>query len=149
MGDRMSAPMRAITILQPYPFAILRGWKRMECRSWLPPKSAVGERIAIHAGLSTAKLLDPAVRAFFWKHGELWPDDLPLGAVVGTALLTNRVLLKSRSPWFRNAGEKYGWMLEEPFQLPRPVAARGNQGLWWLPDDVLDDVRGQELNRGA
>jgi hypothetical protein len=39
-----------------------------------------------------------------------------LGAVVGTAKLAG-VVTSSSSPWFAT-GEKYGWQLEEVFQLP-------------------------------
>jgi len=41
--------MKCITLHQPYASLIACGTKRCETRSWAPPKSMIGERIAIHA----------------------------------------------------------------------------------------------------
>ncbi len=42
--------MKAITVAQPFAWAILEGHKRVENRTRAPPQSLLGERIAIHAG---------------------------------------------------------------------------------------------------
>jgi hypothetical protein len=42
--------MKAITIWQPWATLILQGAKPYEFRGWKPPKSLIGQRIAIHAG---------------------------------------------------------------------------------------------------
>ena len=40
----------ALTIWQPWASAIVRGFKRIENRKWVPPPGVVGRYIAIHAG---------------------------------------------------------------------------------------------------
>lgn len=43
--------MRALTVRQPFAWAIAHGHKPVENRTWAPPLGAVGERIAIHAAV--------------------------------------------------------------------------------------------------
>ena len=40
----------AISIRQPWAWAILKGWKKVENRTWKPPAKAVGSRVLVHAG---------------------------------------------------------------------------------------------------
>ena len=42
--------MKAITLIQPWSWAVAHGGKRVENRSWFPPKAMLGQRVAIHAG---------------------------------------------------------------------------------------------------
>lgn len=42
--------MKAITIWQPWATLIVQGAKPYEFRRWKPPRSLIGQRIAIHAG---------------------------------------------------------------------------------------------------
>ena len=42
--------MKAITLWQPYASLLVAGRKPHETRSWPPPDSLLGARIAIHAG---------------------------------------------------------------------------------------------------
>lgn len=42
--------MKALTIWQPWATLIMIGAKPYEFRSWKPPRSLIGERLAIHAG---------------------------------------------------------------------------------------------------
>lgn len=42
--------MKALTLLNPWAQAIAYWGKDVENRTWAPPASLVGERIAIHAG---------------------------------------------------------------------------------------------------
>ena len=44
--------MRAITLYQPWASLIAEGYKRNETRGRRPPEAAIGERLAIHAGLN-------------------------------------------------------------------------------------------------
>lgn len=43
--------MKALTVWQPWATLIAIGAKPYEFRGWKPPKSVVGQRIAIHAGM--------------------------------------------------------------------------------------------------
>lgn len=42
--------MRVITLQQPWESLIVRGVENIETRSWAPPRSLIGQMIAIHAG---------------------------------------------------------------------------------------------------
>jgi hypothetical protein len=42
--------MYALTILQPWAWAIATGLKSVENRTWRPPDAAIGQLVAIHAG---------------------------------------------------------------------------------------------------
>lgn len=42
--------MKALTIWQPWATLIVQGAKPYEFRGWKPPRSLIGQRIAIHAG---------------------------------------------------------------------------------------------------
>jgi len=50
--------VKALTLWQPWSWAIAHAGKRVENRTWAPPASVIGQRVAIHAGL---KLDDEAV----------------------------------------------------------------------------------------
>lgn len=52
----MSAPLKALTIWQPWSSLIMIGAKPYEFRSWLPPKSLVGQRIVNHAAARKMRL---------------------------------------------------------------------------------------------
>ena len=52
---------------------------------------------------------------------------------------------ESESPWF---GGPVGWVLSDIIVLPEPVPCRGAQGLWDIPDDVLEKMRAQFRQNG-
>ena len=80
--------MKALTLHQPYATLIARGQKWYETRSWQPPVSLYGQRIAIHAGTSR-KSLQWLQRQPFYAELEASLDltDLPVGGIVATAVL--------------------------------------------------------------
>lgn len=43
--------MKALTLHQPWATCIAQHGKRVENRTWAPPPSIIGQRIAIHAGM--------------------------------------------------------------------------------------------------
>lgn len=47
--------MKALTIWQPWASLIMIGAKPYEFRSWKPPRSLIGERLAIHSGARPVK----------------------------------------------------------------------------------------------
>ena len=57
--------MKALTIWQPWASLIMAGAKPWEWRGWAPPRSLVGQRIAIHAGARKVGRLD--------HHKFAWP----------------------------------------------------------------------------
>ncbi len=61
-------------------------FKTIETRHWPAPKALIGQRIAIHA--AKRKMRQAELAAVFGEFGlARWLLDLPMGAVVGTAVL--------------------------------------------------------------
>lgn len=138
--------MKAITIHQPWATLIALGEKQFETRGW--PTKYRGP-IAIHAGKHFSKdaWIEPPIYDAIRKHGLLLPEDFPTGAVIATANLNN--CLKSVDTWtdgyvlengiFVYSPEyefgdftpgRYAWELTNVQQLPKPIPAKGQQGLW-------------------
>lgn len=162
--------MKTITIWQPWASLIVGSpttppQKPVENRSWRPPQSLVGERIAIHAGakidldtfedIFIDKVFGEDVRPPYEK-----PKLFPFGAVVGVATLDRVIALQHRrenemwperrfdnipkatiDSWGLGDGLRWffgeiGWVFRDRRHLVTPVSVKGAQGLWTLPDDV-------------
>lgn len=138
--------MRAITLYRPWPRAIFELGKDIENRSWAPPPAIIGKRIAIHAGLKidgagVAKVMEIENRerapAFAMDAARCIGEG---GAIIGTVLVRawGEHLV---SPWFSGP---YGWVLEQPRQLPVPIPCRGRQGLWTVPEEIAERIAYEE-----
>lgn len=123
--------MYALTVKQPWAWAIMRGLKGVENRTWEPAPAAVGQLVALHAG----KAFDKAGYADFGEILRQTGASLPemdvyqYGAVIAVARL-KAVVKQSPSPWFFGP---FGWVLSDVVALPVPVPCRGALGLWQLP----------------
>ncbi|MXY35645.1 MAG: ASCH domain-containing protein [Dehalococcoidia bacterium] len=129
--------MKAITLWQPWASLIAAGIKTAETRSWQPPATLVGQRIAIHAGKEMVLTHDHRVEATLQaEFGDNWPYDLPRGFVVCTAVLT-RVWATTDRP-ARYGVDVYGdyspgryvWELDAIDALDDPAPAVGHQRIW-------------------
>jgi len=129
-------PIQALSVRQPWAYAILHGGKTIENRSW--PTQLRGT-IALHAGRS----MEPDDVAAFFRFIEerglsgSWlqrnaVDNLPRGAVVGLVDLVDCVKT-STSPWFEGP---YAFVLENPREI-NPIYCRGAQKFFDLPAEVL------------
>jgi hypothetical protein len=88
--------MYAITLKQPWAWAVAYAGKNVENRTWAPKASIIGTRIAIHAGMGFDR------DGMIYLHESYHPPpegDLVRGAVIATAML-ERVVETSDSPWF-------------------------------------------------
>lgn len=130
--------MKAITLWRPWPYAVMWCGKRVENRSWAPPRSLIGQRIAIHAG----KKFD-AEDAALIASASTTPMNLlqearqPTG-IVCTAVLA-AVVTAADNPRARFGfwwAGPVGWVLDDVRLLPEAVPCRGAQGLWDVPSDV-------------
>ena len=156
--------MNAITLHQPWASLIASGYKTTETRSWPPPTSLVGTRIAIHAAKRRPRPSE-------------WNDDvtvavageeLPLGAIVATAQIDGCAMVLSDGftslpkrlgvgeVWVidRNSldprdaylmdSDPYGdysdgrwiWLLSGVTSLTLRIEVKGRQGVWTLPPSV-------------
>jgi hypothetical protein len=146
--------MLALTVLQPWEWALSKGVKPVENRNWAPPKSLLGQYIALHAG----KRIDedgvpgfteiagtPHVSARIQAvHGDrpLTLRMLPLGAITCVARLARVVtsgddLSEKARPWFFGP---FGWVFEDVQEF-EAIPCRGFQKLWVIPPDVASRVR--------
>lgn len=112
--------MKAISIKQPWAWAILCAGKDIENRSM--PYRYRG-RLLIHASRQD----DPdGARIIKRLTGMDVPQDLPRGAVIGEVELID-VIDDSDSIWFSGP---YGLVLQKPKIYKKPITARGQLGLW-------------------
>jgi len=89
--------MRALTVRQPWAGLIALGYKRIETRSWPAPRTVIGRRIAIHAGMQPIADWSPVTH---WGHvtadweavyGNVHSKEYPLGQIIATAHLVGSV----------------------------------------------------------
>lgn len=101
--------MRALTLHRPWPYVILRRGKRVENRTWLPHKSVIGQRIALHAG----KGWDARAEEYITRDPDRamrWPALVEAEGIVGTAVVLGWVngaapWPAGEVPWYPPAGE--------------------------------------------
>lgn len=143
--------VRAITVKQPWTWAIAHGGKTIENRS---RGTSYRGPLLIHAGKgwSSRGEYDPRVRDA-WRlahpdlNGELGYVEHLLGAVVAVAeLVDSHPDAGCCRPWgessYTEAGGRthtdvHHLVLEDVVALPQPVPCRGALGLWRPPPDVV------------
>jgi hypothetical protein len=147
--------MMALTVIQPWAWAICYLGKPVENRDWRPSDwyLRVGAKFAIHAGkMPSATRIREAFGGML-QAGVVKVDQVPSyeklaaqeGAIVAVAHYGGAVR-EHPSRWF--AG-RFGWKLlgereDTPMiVLPRPVPCMGHQKLWTVPGDVLEAMRAQ------
>lgn len=130
---------QAVSVRQPWAWALVHGFKDVENRSWKPSKKRLnpGDALVIHA----SKRFDVAGYRWMWAHWEaagLKLADLParedfvLGALVGAVRFVG-VVEASDSPWFFGP---LGWAVTEGTTLDEPIPCKGRLGLWPVDDAV-------------
>jgi hypothetical protein len=124
--------VRAISIRQPFSWAIIHAGKDVENRKRPSQfQAAIGRRVFIHAGsyrMTAAGYADAV--AFMADLGVACPSpsDLMYGGIIGSALVVD-VVSAHASPWFHGpAALVFADARPEPF---RPV--RGQVGLFRVP----------------
>ncbi|CDX49161.1 conserved hypothetical protein [Mesorhizobium plurifarium] len=96
-------PRLALSVRQPWAYAIVMGWKPVENRSWRAPNPALKFRgeFAVHAaqGMTRAEYEDAAHLFRSLGHDCPAPADLPRGGIVGAATVVD-IVKEHDSPWF-------------------------------------------------
>ncbi len=146
--------MRILSFSNPWLWSIVspscRFPKKIENRSWPPPISQIGKRIALHA----AKSWDDDAVGFFLRLGiDNFParkDLYPSGVIVGVATIDRvrtctederpRDIAPEQQRW---AFGPFCWVLEDVRELPTAIPFRGAQGLRELPADVTAAIEAQ------
>ena len=134
--------MKAVSIHNPWCWAILHAGKNVENRSWATRHHGP---LLVHAALSL-KSLD-AQRAAHWRaaFGVELPrrEALVFGALLGTVDVIDCVQVgpggaigtHGHSKWAEHG--YYGWVLANPKPFAEPIPYRGAQLLFEVPDEVL------------
>ena len=126
--------MYALTIKQPWLYAITNLGKRIENRTWRPPNKVLNQRIALHAAMRDD---EDGYKALYRMTGYCrYEKDIERGCILATATLAGYVE-SSSDRWFTGP---YGWILNNIHRLPAPVFCKGSQGLWRVPDWIA--IRG-------
>lgn len=143
-----------ISLWQPYASLIFAGRKAHETRSFRFTSRLIGQRIGIHA---TAKF--PPLKTISEALHELCMDEfgcsynytLPQGAILGTVQLiscepTGTLLAVPIDGDDLAAGDwshgRFVWKLDAPRALPSPIPAKGKQGWWKVPSELLGGHNG-------
>lgn len=161
--------LRALSIQQPWIWAILHCKKRVENRSWRPHQNIIGRPIALHASLLTdlsgvPKFTEILTRMREWEMLEFYrASPKAHGAIVAVAMITGwaeqkgdgvqfftpdhdrrygRKLLSS--PW---ASGPVCWGLSHVEILRDPIPCSGQQRLWSLPPEVQKKLMVAEITR--
>jgi hypothetical protein len=117
--------MRALSVLQPWAWLIVNGYKDVENRTW---KLDYRGPLVIHAGKKCSNQQDDDyqdVRHLF-PHITMPPlREMGFGGIVGKVIVRGCVT-ESESPWFRG---RYGFVLTDPKRC-RFVSVRGQLGLF-------------------
>jgi len=125
--------MKALTLHAPWAHAVAWLGKDIENRTWRPPASVIGTRIAIHAGAGGK----PASHQLAWEAAQRAGRDMigpyAIGALVATAIIGEPVTA-SDSPWWIGP---IGWPLIGVRRLPEPIPCKGRLGLWTLPEGLV------------
>lgn len=163
-------PLPALTVHQPWAWALAGGWKPVENRDWPPPGSLLGRYLAIHAGLRYDE--EAALHLATNAQALGLPDAPPPGARVarGALVAVGRVAGAVRCELVADdlggpgrlevrelrgavsserarelAGSLWAagpwlWVLENVVQV-EPVACRGLRKLWTVPSAEAELVR--------
>lgn len=140
--------MKALTISQPFASLIADGSKFVENRTWYTPYRGT---LAIHAGKGTQYLTAKELREY------------PSGCIVAVARLVTcarldtiqcnasarhlaslRIAPGTTKNWYEVARHKHAegpwcWILEDVQKLATPIPWKGAQGLFDIPDDVIQE----------
>lgn len=134
----MNLPKLAISVRQPWAWAIIFAGKDIENRAWHfgnPARRHRG-RVALHASLGMTKAEYEKAAEFMASIGIKCPApaDLVRGAVIGCITIADGVNKNNpaaQSPWFFGP---FGLVLREPEPLLVPVPAAGALGFFaWQP----------------
>ncbi len=151
-----SSKMRALTLWPEQAFAVAYLGKDRENRKQRPPRTIVGQWLAIHAGahiggrpskgaarLGMCAMFEVAELSI----GSLPDQDLMVSklvrsAVVAVVKIGHAYEIGNPRRWY--LGDPWmGWRIDECVTLREPVPCKGYQGIWFLSDDVAAQISAQ------
>lgn len=151
--------MKCISVMDPWASLLSVGAKAYETRGWEPPRSVIGQRIAIQAskGQDGLRLMagDPGLQRVVWDALRPISSDgacfapgcviavatlalvIPTDGIVGAEVLPEEKALGDWSPG------RFAWRLTDPFRLRQPLPIRGKLGLFDLHPDPVTAIERQ------
>lgn len=136
--------MKALTLIQPWAWAICYAGKRIENRVWRAPLWLKDQVFAIHAGkknnLEACADLVAEELPVPLKHQMVQSAVVALVRLTGCKPVEQVAHREQRSRW---AFGPWCWELADLVVLPKPVPCPGARGLWDLPPDVEKAVLAQ------
>ena len=148
--------MKAISLWQPWATLIALKWKTIETRTHARFQSLQGQRIAIQAAMKVDKDIPPLFYENLPRMTALEIENLfrfmemCRGKIICIAHVVNarwapNVDFDLREEWNRQAlcevGGKYLLFLDEIKPLKDRIPWRGRQGIFNVPDEVIDAAR--------
>lgn len=129
--------MKALTVRQPWAWAIFNAGKDVENRSWY---TRFRGTVAVHAAQTLTRIqYNSACKYIQTIHGgwEIPPyEQLERGAVIGLVEIEDYVE-HSESVWFEG---NYGLVLRGPQLLHEPIPCKGGRKLWNVPPDMEQHI---------
>lgn len=123
-------PRFALSIRQPWAYAIAAGWKDIENRDWRNPNPGLKFRgpIALHAssGMTQDEYYGATSTFRHCGYESPPPHELVRGAIIGTAEIVD-VVRQSESPWFFG---RIGLVIAKARLLPDPIPCSGALGFF-------------------
>jgi hypothetical protein len=123
--------MKAVTIHQPWAWAMILGVKRIENRTW---RTLHRGPLVIHAGRSRKQLRSHL------EDGTPVPAELAFGAFLGVVDVVDCVAAAELPPGPFLLGP-YCWVLANPRPFPEPLPWPGAQSLWNVPEHLEAALR--------
>jgi hypothetical protein len=132
--------LRALSIRQPYAWAIIRGFKPVENRSW---STDFRGTFLIHAGkLEERDDVELVIRQLSietpYSYQALMEDyqaNQGLGCIVAVAKIVDCVTYH-KSHWFYGP---YGFVIENPLPI-KPIPYKGKLNFFYVPDDLKLEI---------
>ena len=148
--------MKAMTVRQPWAWAIMHAGKDIENRTRNIAGSYRGPLI-IHAGLAAFEQRNMASNAHRAAHGTETPTELHFGAALGIVDLVDShefhqcplnpcsEHLRCMRAWYCSHWAEYAHhlVLANPRPFSNPIPYRGRLGLWEFPDDLIQEADGR------
>lgn len=137
--------MLALSVRQPWAWAIFHGKKPIENRSQPLPDALLGRRTMVHASKTmTRDEYTSGAHAIHELTGLAvpTPERLVFGALIGAVTWNGQIEPIDAPPtmvgW--HVTDQWGWLLASPVALPEPVYCSGARGFWKVPVETARQV---------